>query len=198
MRTHTGEKTNKCNFCHKRFCWKGNLIESFVRKDFLGMESWLNTSAHIMKKRNSNVNFVRTDFLEMETSINTYSVSPHCECYTQCVAFNMWHAIWMANDCVKKYVRRFSWNVNLINRVCTYTGEKTNKCNFCHKRFCWKGNIIEHNYMHFEEKSLKCKLCEKRFSLNGKLIEHKCTHYEEKKFKCKFGEKWFCRNGNFN
>ena len=20
-------KTNKCNFCHKRFCWKGNLIE---------------------------------------------------------------------------------------------------------------------------------------------------------------------------
>ena len=138
-----------------------------MRKDFLGMESWLNTSAHIMKKRNSNVNFVRTDFLEMETSINPYCVSPHCKCYTQCVAYNMWR-----------------------HTVCgmQYTGERTNKCNFCHKRFCWMGNLIEHNCMHSEEKPFKCKLCDKRFSWN----------YEENKFKCKFGEKWFCRNGNFN
>ena len=119
-------------------------------------------------------------------------MSPHCECYTQCVAYNMWrHTV--GGMQYEWQMRRFSWNGNLINRVHTHTGEKTNKCNFCHKRFCWMGNLIEHNCMHSEEKPFKCKLCDKRFFWN-----EKCTHYEEKKFKCKFGKKWFCRNGNFN
>ena len=124
--------------------------------------------------------------------------------HTQCVACNMWrHTMggmqyaWQM-IVLKNSEKRFFWNGNLIKHVRTHTGEKTNKCNFCHKRFCWKGNLIEHECMHSEEKPPKCKFCEKRFSWNGKLIEYKCTHNEEKKFKCKFCEDRFSRNGNFN
>ena len=61
-----------------------------VIKDFVERETWLNIIMCILRRSHSNVSFVIIFFLEMETSINTYSVPPHCECHTQCVAYNMW------------------------------------------------------------------------------------------------------------
>ena len=152
-----------------------------------------------LKKRNSNVNFVRTDFLEMETSINTYSVSPHCECYTQCVAYNIWrHTVggmqyeWqmtVSKNLWEDFLEMVIWLI-----VCVHILEKKqiNVTSVTKDFVEWETwlNIIvcilrrSHSNVSFVIKDF--------FGMKSAHI------MKRRNSNLKFGNKWFCRNGNFN
>lgn len=96
--------------------------------------------------------------------------------------------IFLSDNILIPYLQRTNYersestnsNLNLLNYLSSYLGEKVFTCERCHKGFRQKRDLQRHVLTHTGEKPFACKICGRGFSRKDKLSIHVRSHNKQK------------------
>nr|XP_014338136.1 PREDICTED: zinc finger protein 25 [Bos mutus] len=189
QKTHTNEKTYKCNECGKAFYQKSILIihEHTHSKDKPGeCEKSVSQNGDLTRQPKTPTREKTYECKECKkTFYHLSSLSRHLRTHAGEKPYE-------CNQCEKSFYQK----PHLMEHQKTHTGEKPFECTECGKFFYVKAYLMVHQKTHTGEKPYECKECRKSFSQKSHLTVHQRTHTGEKPYKCKECGKFFSRNSH--
>ena len=211
-KTHTGERTVKCQHCPKAFFSKKQLNyhkathrakilpcdfcdKLFKTKDQLKKHERQHTGMNVLVCQYCGKNLKSRPSLERHERLHTGERPYHCKhCDKRfvCLAMLQNHEQehtgyqFVCAQCGGKFKTR----LYLQEHERIHTGEKPEKCEHCSECFRTKSDLWKHKKLrHSKTKEYKCSICSKAFALRTALNQHQTVHTGERNYECKYCHK---------
>ncbi len=179
MRTHTAEKTHKCEVCGQEFLQSGHLTNHMKR----------HTGEKPYKCKGCDKGFSRSSTLDVHMRTHTAEKPHKCEVCGQEFLHSGHltnHMMTHTGETLKCEVcgNTYSSSHYLTVHKRTHTGEKPYTCQVCGKGYISSNDLRRHWMTHTGEKPCKCKVCGKGFYTPSEFNVHMRTHTGEKQYNC--------------
>ena len=211
-KTHTGERTIKCQHCPKAFFTKKQLNDHkathrakihpcdfcgklFKTNDHLKTHERQHTGKNMLVCQYCGKNLKSRPSLERHERLHTGErpfQCKHCDKRFVCIAMLQNHEQehtgyqFVCAQCGDK----FKTKNKLQEHERIHTGEKPEKCEHCSECFRTKGDLWRHRKVkHSKTKEYVCSLCCKAFALRTALNKHQTVHTGERNYECKYCHK---------